>query len=155
MKKNQLLVILFFLIRIDTFSQDYIMIEHIGSSDKYLPALMINKIEITELYNFDSICHTFTSCMSCNNLELDSIRYNLFKRLMIKTIASTAVTARLGYTDFRILIFSGKKKKYLYSSSERSFNFFTELRKKVEKYKIDDKLLTELNYILKYLRLNR
>jgi hypothetical protein len=155
MKKSLLLLLLLFFLWIDSSSQDFILIKHIGPSDKYLPALMINMKEMTEikLFNYDSICHTFTGRLTCDNIELDSIRYQRFKKLMMNTIASTSATARVGYTDFRIIIVSGKKKKYLYTSNKRSVAFFTELSKRVEQKTLDSDLLIKVRYILKYLQL--
>lgn len=155
MKKTLLLLLLLFFLWMNSFSQDFILIKHIDLSDKYLPALMINKKETVEikLFNYDSICHTFTGRLSCNNIELDSIRYQAFKKLMMNTIASTGATARVGYTDFRIIIVSGKKKKYLYTSNKRSVAFLTELSKRVEQKNLDSNLLIKLRYILKYLQL--
>lgn len=150
MKKKHLLVILFFFISIETFSQDYIMIEYVAPSDKYLPTLMVNMRESAELYNFDSICHTFTHFMTCDNIELDSGRYQVFKNLLLK--AQKNARSKLGNTDFRIIIISGSKKKYFYTSSEKSVVFFTELNKKVKLNNIDNKLLIKLEGIIKYLR---
>ena len=124
MKKQHLLIILFYFISIDTFSQDYIMIERIGPSDKYLPALMINKRETPQLYNFDSICHSFTQLMTCHNIELNSNKYQVFKNLMIKAKTATGANARSGYTEFRIIINNGKVKRHFNTSSEKSIAFF-------------------------------
>jgi len=120
MKKFSLVFVPVFFLYCYALSQNFIIIRHIGLSDSYIPDLLIKNGEINQSL-LDSNYHKKSYLV---NIELDSNRFQTFKKILIKKKFLDKYVKNLAHGTYEILMVTWDKKETFYISNLKSRLFF-------------------------------
>ena len=140
--KKLLLFISLLIGTICSYSQDNILIDHIGIEDKPVGSILI-KSKGASLIDSSSIDRDFVTI-----IDLKEDNYTIFKKLILqnKYLQDTAVS--VNYGSFSVTLFKDSKKQKFYVSSLLSATFFSELLKQLELLQFESELISNLKRIL-------
>ena len=146
MKKN-LFYLVFIIFSNSSMGQRYILISHLGNSDRLFPPIVLKTGDVKKTVIDSSLEYKGTEFCRIN--ELTQTRYQLFKKNILKNryIQKDTLLLRFEFGIFFIDIFDGNHKEMFFVSHQSSSSFFVELIKFAKRYKFDNKLISDLDYV--------
>ena len=154
MRKIVFLFMLLIFSSIIAKSQAYIVIKHIGNSDRFIPALAIKTGYINNDVIFDT--NSRYGGASFNSIiELSKKKYSIIEHFMLTNkYLKDSNSVNLVFGTFHIEAFDRVRKKPLIINNKKSALFFSDLIKICKRIKVRDELIHKLEYILHLLKLN-
>ena len=132
-------------------SQNYVLIEHIGGSDRFIPALAIGNVKRNEIFFDSGSVYNRLPLLQCVIIELNKENYSNLKNIILKNKFVHSDMKSTGFGTFRIRIFKGKNKNDLYLTDLNSKDFFYYIIKKTKQKNLGVNLVLELEKMVKRL----